>query len=139
MDPIEAVGQLLWADATFKAASPGGIADTLLPEGAPLPATTYQDVGGASDPTFDTSGMQRARIEFDCRADDSTGGMAAARAARKALIAALNGQHGVTLADGTWMDSAILISPGYTFFDDDARQYRARCEFYVMYLLPDSS
>lgn len=127
----DAVTQLLWNDAAFQAASPGGTADTVLPEGATLPATTYQVVGGRSDATLDTSGMQKLRVQFDCRAATADD----AATARDALIAALNGRIGETLEDGTWLDSAELIQT-IDYFDSDSRQFRKGVEFYVNFNFP---
>ena len=45
-----------------------------LPENPTLPAIRYTVVGGMSMPTFETSGMNRWRFQFDCygaTADDA--------------------------------------------------------------------
>jgi len=99
-----------------------------VPENPTLPAIRYLYVGGSSDPTFETSGLQKLRIQFDClgaTADD-------ADALRTALIQALNGYRGA-LSDGTYLQLADLLGPGTDFFDNDARQYRCIVEFYLYF------
>jgi hypothetical protein len=139
MNMMQAVAAMLWANAGFRAASPGGIMPILLPEGAKLPATTYQIVGGSSKQTFDTSGPAKIRVQFDFHAGDvaGTGGAATvsgytlATAARNALIAALDRYSGV-LADGTWLQNAVSLQP-IDYFDNDARRFRCSQEFYLMF------
>ena len=96
---------------------------TTLPEGVTLPAVRYLTAGGSNQPTFQTSGMQRWRFQFDCigaTPDD-------AFAVRTALIALLNGWSG-TLTDGT-RATFLLIQP-LDGFDSAPRQYRCGVEFY---------
>ena len=128
MTLLEAVNAVVWADTTFKAASPGGVAVGLLPENATLPATECSIVGGPSDPTFDGPGLQVLRVQYDCYATT----YAAAFAARKALTAALLGAPQQKLADGTWFQGALAISP-QDFFDSAPRQFRCMAEFYLYY------
>jgi hypothetical protein len=103
-----------------------------LREAETLPAMTYQLVGGSSDPTFETSGMQRLRVQFDCwgeNYDDAAG-------LRDALIKALNGYQGL-LSDGTYLQNADLISSiGADYFEDMPRQYRCMVEFYFYFVFP---
>lgn len=97
-------------------------APLLLPEGAQ--GITYQIIGGRAQPTFNTSGMQRWRIQFNCHAAS----YAIAYQARSALIMLLNGYQG-TLSDGTFLSQCQLIQP-IDYFDNDARQFRCGVEFY---------
>lgn len=124
---MDGVAAVLWADAGFHAASPGGISAVLLPEKVTLPATTYQIIVGTSEPTFDTSGLQTTRVQFDCFGSS----YADAYAAREALIQALNGYRGA-LVDGSFLQGALVIT-SVDFFADAPRQYRCMVEFYLMY------
>ena len=103
-----------------------------LKEAETLPAMTYQLVGGSSDPTLTTSGLQRLRVQFDCwgaNYDDAAG-------LRKALIKELNGYRGL-LSDGTYLQNADLIgSIGVDYFEDVPRQYRCMVEFYFYFVFP---
>ena len=126
LDLLDGIAALLAADAGFAAAVPGPIADTLLPEGATLPALTYQVVGGEEDPTFDTAGLARVRVQFDVRAADGD----SARAGRKNLIRVLNGFRGQLPSGGPWVEGIQLIER-IDYFDNDARQFRKGAEFYV--------
>lgn len=104
-----------------------------LPENPTLPALRYQFAGGSSEPTFETSGMQKARIQFDAFAETAD----AAIALRDALIGtqgspALNGYRGF-LGDGTYLQEAQLVGPGTDYFETDPRQYRCMMEFYLEY------
>ena len=105
----------------------------LLPENATLPAIRYQFVGGSSDPTFETSGMQKVRVQFDCFGADPD----SADVLRTTLIKALNGYRG-QLVDGTFLQNADLINAlGIDFFDNDARQDRCMSEFYLWFDFPE--
>lgn len=101
-----------------------------LPEGEQLPALLYRFVGGKSSPTLTTSGMQRARVQFDCFGDTYDD----ASSLRAAVVGALNGYVG-TLADGTELQNADVMGPGTDFFDDDPRSFRCMVEFYLYYTL----
>lgn len=95
-----------------------------------MPAIRYQFVGGASRPTFDTSGMQRSRVQIDCYGatyDD-------ANDLRSAVIAAMIQAAG-TLSDGTELSASMPMNPGLDFYEQDSRQYVCMCEFYLLYTL----
>jgi hypothetical protein len=126
---MDGIATLLWADAGFRAASPGGIMPTVLPQRAALPATTWMVAGGSSSPTFETSGLQKLRIQFDHHASDQAG----ANAARNALRNALEGYRG-TLTDGTFLQWAEWLQP-LDFFDNEPRQFRCAQEFYLYFTL----
>lgn len=99
----------------------------LLPEAATLPAIRYQFAGGSSEPTFETSGMQKLRVQFDCFGLDPD----SADVLRSTLIKALNGHVGA-LSDGTYLQNADLIQ-SVDYFENDARQYRCMVEFYLYF------
>lgn len=107
----------------------------LLPENEPLPAITYQVVGGSSEPTFETSGWQRLRLQVDVFGPYSRGrdGYRAASGIRETLVAALDGYAGV-LSDGTMLQQVEYIQP-IDGFQQDARQYRCGVEFYLYFTM----
>jgi hypothetical protein len=105
----------------------------ILPENQALPALTYQIVGGVSYPTFNTSGMQKQRVQFDCYGKSYL----SAATVRATLIAALNGYKG-TLADGMVLQFANYIQ-SVDHFEDDARQFRCTCEFYLFFNFASSA
>lgn len=125
---------LLQANAGLEALIGTRIYPDVLPDEPTLPAITYQFLGGNSKPTFNTSGMQKLRVEFNCwSASWPQGGTKAqAAAVRDALVAALNGYQG-TLTDGTRLLTADLIHPGMSFFERELLQYRCLIEFYLLY------
>ncbi|HTF67033.1 MAG TPA: DUF3168 domain-containing protein [Edaphobacter sp.] len=90
-----------------------------LPDECPLPAIEYMFVGGSPDPTFDTNGSRRLRVEVNCWGTS----YGAATHLREVVRLAL---------DGYQDDSMTIfgIQP-LDFFDKDSRQYRATYEFYV--------
>lgn len=104
---------------------------------AQYPCIAYSFVGGSADPTFNTSGMIRQRIQIDAFAmqpsgSDSPGTVAAC--IRAAVIKAVNGWQQL-LGDGTNVLNAVLLNPGTDFVSED-RIFRCMCEFYVLYTLP---
>lgn len=122
---------LLTANVGLSALIGARVYPIVLPEAPTLPAIRYQFAGGASEPTFETSGMQRLRVQFDCFGADPD----SADATRSALINALNGYQGL-LSDGTYLQNADLIQ-SVDFFENDARQYRCMVEFYLYFNFPD--
>ena len=127
MTLLDGLSTVLWADTAFKAACPGGIAAVQLPERVTLPAATALIVSSLSDPTFESSGLQKVRVQFDCYA--LTYGEASD--ARNALVDVLNGYIG-HLADGTDLQNADQIQ-AIDFFEDDSRQFRCMVEFYLYF------
>lgn len=99
----------------------------ILPTEPTYPAATYQMISANPDPTLDTSGFQRWRIQFDCfgRSYSDAAGL------RGALITALNGYLG-TLNDGTRLQNAEFHNLT-DFFYDASRTYRCMVEFYVYF------
>jgi hypothetical protein len=118
---------LLKADDGVAAVVGGRIFPVLLPENATLPAMTYQIIGGTSDPTFETSGPQRVRIQFDVFAAKYID----ADSGREAIRKVLNGFVG-SLADGTYLQNANLIQ-GTDYFLEYPRSFRCMSEFYLYF------
>lgn len=99
--------------------------------GQTMPALVYKFVGGASSPTFETSGMQRVRVEFNCFA----GSHLQADTLRETIRKFLNGFRGA-LSDGTKLQNADLIQ-NMDLFEQDARQFRCVSEFYLYFVFPN--
>jgi hypothetical protein len=118
---------LLAGEETISGLVGNRISPILIPEGCTLPAVSYQVVGGSSAPTFNTSGMQKLRVQFDCHARHYK----IADAVREALRSFLNGYYGL-LADGTYLQNAEFLQP-IDYFDNDSRQYRCGLEFYLYF------
>lgn len=133
---MDSLRQMLWENPAFREASPGGIVPVLAPprpqpaDGSPLPAlTTFQRVGGSSKQTFDSTGPQRLRVQFDFHA----GTYELAEAAHQALRLSLERYQGI-LADGTYLQQAVYLQP-IDFYDYEPRQFRCACEFYLDFTL----
>lgn len=99
----------------------------ILPTGSKYPAATYQMISANPDPTLDTSGFQRWRIQYDCFGRT----YADASGLRRALITALNGYVGV-LSDGTHLQNAEFHNLT-DFFNDASRTYRCMVEFHLYF------
>lgn len=99
-----------------------------LPQNQTGACGTYMCVGGSSDPTLDTSGMQRPRYQFDCYGDSALQAMTV----RSALIDLLN-QFSGTLTDGTVLQNADLIQYTGPHFDQDRRKFYCMVEFYLIH------
>lgn len=121
---------LISTDPTISGMIATRVYPILLPEKPVLPAMTYGVVGGAGDPTFETSGLIKLRMQFDCWGTNYSD----AAQLRKALVKLLNGYGGV-LSDGTNLQLAEFIQP-VDFYEQDARQYRCAVEFYFLFDFP---
>lgn len=99
----------------------------VLPTDPTYPCVLYKWIGAKPDPTMDTSGFQRWRMEFDCFAQTP----ASAIALRSAIRQALEGHRG-RLTDGTYLQDAQFTQLG-DFFEDDARIPRAMIEFFLFF------
>ena len=99
----------------------------IMPEEAPMPALRFQVIGGQSYPTFQNSGLQKQRIQFDCYAVNAL----QADQLRDALIAFLNQFRGV-LSDGTNLQYAEYIQ-SVDFYEYQAAECRLMCEFYLLF------
>ena len=100
------------------------------PDLTKYPCVAYRLVGGNSNPTFNTSGTLRSRVEIDAYAINGS----VADELRGAVINAVNGWQ-QKLGDNTNVLDAILLNPG-TDFCSEERIFRCMCEFYVLYTLP---
>lgn len=101
-----------------------------LPEKPILPAIVYYTAGGTSEPTFETSGLQKLRYQFDCYGEL----FGDADRTRDALVAFLNGYQG-TLSNGIVLQDAIYLQP-IDGFKDAPRQFCLGVEFYFLFTLP---
>ncbi len=129
---------LLAADAGVTALVAGRIFQGAAPDDLEqYPCIAYSLVGGSSDPTMQTPGMIRQRVEINGFAAAAANGSSPATVAaqiRAAAITALSGWQ-QTLGDGTNVTNAYLLNPG-TDFVSEQRIFRCMCEFYVLYTLP---
>ncbi|HEY1213676.1 MAG TPA: hypothetical protein VGE93_08595 [Bryobacteraceae bacterium] len=95
-----------------------------------LPATTIFVVGGESEPTFETSGMTRMRVQVDFWG----GSYAEASALRHATVQFLNGWYG-ELPDGSYIQNIDLIQKS-DGFEQESRLFRLMAEFYLFFTTP---
>jgi hypothetical protein len=123
----KAVKDLIASDDALAALLGCGVHPLTYPAGAKMPVVTYQLVGGSGQPTFDTSGLQRRRYQFDALSDNYP----QADLIRAMLIKFLNGFRG-TLSDGTFVQNVDYVN-SIDFFDSNPRQYRCMVEFYFYY------
>lgn len=124
----EAIYDLL---VVAKGNSPALVYPIALPENPTLPAIRYMTIGGRSEPTFDTSGLQWQRLQVDVfGAFDVNGGYLSAWNLRERVLQALNGYQG-TLSDGTFCN--IELIERLDGFESHARHYRCAVEFYLLY------
>ena len=130
---LEALYPLLTGIEPLQAVLKGGIHVGSLPEGVCRPVMSYSSAGGSSTPTFDTSGMQKARLQFDAF------GVTRAQAAGvlDVLRQALNGYVG-TLPGGLHIQNIDLINPEPMDFpvEEYARDFRCMSEYYVWFCFP---
>jgi hypothetical protein len=123
---------LLSGDSALTALATGGIFAVAAPDDASkYPCVAYSFVGGSAEPTMNTSGVYRQRIELNGLAFDRP----TAAAIRAAIIKALDGWRQL-LGDGTNVITAEVLNPG-TDFISEQRIFRCLVEFYVHYTLPN--
>lgn len=118
--------QLLTTEPTIAALVSDRVSAVLM-DSKCLPAITFHVVGGASTPTFETSGLQRMRIQFDVFGR----GYLEAAQIRDTLRKFLNGYRG-TMPDGTFVSNVDLIQH-IDFFEDGAREFRCSSEYYFYF------
>jgi hypothetical protein len=101
------------------------------------PAIVFKQIGGSSEATQNTSGMQKLRVQFDCYAvgTATASGYKAANDVREALRQLLNG-YDDTLPDGSFLDNADLIEARDAYMNE-ARQYVAEIEFRLLFTFTD--
>ena len=119
---------LLSQDASLIALQGARVYPVLLPEGSTLPATTYQGAGGYSEPTLNTSGMQRRRMQLDHIATTARSAWQLRDATRK-LLDGFNG----ALPNGFYI-KCLFLQP-VDHFDNDSRQFRCAAEYYFFFNL----
>lgn len=93
----------------------------VLPTDPTLPAMTYMFIGGSGQPSFDTRGMQKARVEINCWGNTYSDAVTL----REAVI--------LTLAGYSDENFSAMYMQSTDFFDHELLQYRAMAEFYVFY------
>lgn len=122
--------EAITASRIYPGTLPENIGATLATVG---PAIVFKIVGGNSDATIDSDGMQKLRVQFDCYAvgTSTASGYTAANSVREALRELLNGYQGM-LPDGSFLDNADLIESRDAFMNE-ARQYVAEIEFYLLF------
>jgi hypothetical protein len=97
------------------------------------PCGTYAFVGGSAQPTINTSGVIRQRVELNGLSFNAD----QAAVLRDAMIAAVNGWQ-QRLPNGANVLNTILLNPGTDFVTGD-RIFRCMCEFYILYTLPSAA
>jgi hypothetical protein len=120
-----ALSPLLLAQPAVTALVGNAIYPEELPDDAALPAITYRLVGVTAGPTWETAGMYRYRVQFDCWALTAL----AAVNLRNALVASLNGFVGA--AGGVNIQNAQVATIG-DFYQHEAMQYRRMVDFYFL-------
>ena len=121
---------LLAADSSIAALCGNRIYPVQLPEGSALPAITYLYPGGSSQPTLNTTGYQRQRLEINCWGATYPDAVTL----RGTVRTALEGTRAV-LSDGTDLQDIEFIQPIDFPFETDAREYRCAIEFYLHFNL----
>lgn len=127
---LEALFPLVTSNVLLMAELVGGLHQSSLPEGQCRTAMTYQSVGGSSSPTFKTSGMQRARIQFDAYGVTRT----KAATALNLLRLQLDGYEGI-LGNGIRIQNMDLLNPEPMDFpiEQYSRDFRCMSEYYVYF------
>ncbi len=106
------------------------IYQNVLPDSLILPAMTFTRIARTQQPTFETSGMQKLRMQFDFYSGKSAHEAAEIAAAFESFF---NGFTGA-LSDGTYLQNAELITDSDSF-EDVPRQYRFVAEYYLYFNL----
>ena len=123
--------QLLTANAELLSLQGARVFFALVPEAIQLPATTYQPVGGSGRTTFDSSGPQKKRFQFDFRAKNGPDAIQL----RDATRAALDRFQGA-LPNGFVVLNILWCSSNNVDYDNDARNFRICEDYYVNFNLP---
>jgi hypothetical protein len=121
---------LTTGDAALAALVGNRVMPYKLDQGTARPALTFQKAGGHSHPTFDTTGPQKERIQFD--AHGST--YASCVAVLLALRNLLEGYDGV-LSDGTYVQYCEWIDE-LDHYDEYSLDFRITAEYYFYFNLP---
>lgn len=110
---------LLTSSVPIEGACGTNIFPLVLPNSPKLPAITFSFVGGTANPTLDTSGLSRYRVEVNCYGTNYT----SAATLRNTVKAALNGYSDANMVI-EWMHNI-------DFFDHEVLVYRCAAEFYL--------
>ena len=93
-----------------------------MPTNVQAVSLTYRLVGTVSDPTLDTSGLQKARFQLDCWAADYNDAITL----RAAVVSVLNGYENAATFAAQLLNQA-------DYFENELLRYRAVVEFYLLY------
>jgi hypothetical protein len=100
-----------------------------LPQGATLPAVTFQRISSARSLTHDTSGagndLARPRFQIDAWATTYS----SAKAISDQIRAALNGKRG-TIATGVSINAA-LVEDERPAFEPETNIYQISCDYFI--------
>jgi hypothetical protein len=100
------------------------------PDNSRYPCLGYLFAGGSSEPTFNTSGVQRTRLQMDCWAQTPRD----AKLLAAAVIKDFNGYSGIlTDSEHIPLLDVALIHPGTDIFSGESRMFRRMLEFYLLY------
>jgi hypothetical protein len=121
---------LLAGEATISAIVGTRIEPIELSIGQTMPALTYKFVGGSGEPTFETSGPQKVRVEFNSFGNTHL----QADTLREAVRVFLNGYRG-QLSGGILLQNAEYLHP-LDFFEQYSREFRCMSEFYLYFNFP---
>ena len=120
---------LLSTTSTITAITGTNIFPDEVPKNPSYPALEYRIISATPRPTLSTSGYQRWRMEFTCKAKTAAAAASLVSAVRKAL----EGYDGV-LSDGTLLQDAQFLQLRSTY-DRDALVYERTLEFYLFFNL----
>jgi len=112
---------VLSTSAAVSALAGTRIYPSVLPKGPTLPALVYRFVTSVAQPTMDTRGMARARVEFDCFGETYSDAVNL----RSAVVQTLAGYKDANIT------SQVFNPTADDGFDQDLLQYVAICEAYV--------
>jgi hypothetical protein len=97
----------------------------VLPKDPTLPAVVYKFVGGSNQPTMDTPGKQRARLQLDCFGETYSDAITL----RKAVVQTLAGYRSAAF------QSQVLNATADDGFDQDLLQYVAIADAVIWFSL----
>jgi hypothetical protein len=130
----EGLFALLRDNAGVAAIAAGRVFTIQAPDQAEVyPCVSYRYVGGGADPTLDTAGVIRQRIEVSAHSQNAD----EAAALLDALVIALIQWQPQTFPNGARLIDTNLINPGSDFEAGESRYFRCFCEFAVLYSLPN--
>lgn len=92
----------------------------VLPDSPTFPAITFRFVGGTANPTLNTSGLTRYRVEVNCWGNTYS----SAVKLRHTVKTALNGYYDANMS--------IQWTHNLDLFDHEILEYRAVSEYYLL-------